>query len=476
MQDNGFKSIQKATGLAILIPAKMRNALRVWKKAYENESDWLTKEVESLNLPSTVANEIARLTTLECEIKVSGSPRAKFIDEQLEFLRTKIKNTTELACALGGIIFKPYYSDGKIMIDYVPQDEVYPFKYDGNGKITGAIFPTYKIMNDRIYTRLEIHDFTTEKYVIQNKAFVSKNTRLIDGVVADIGYEIPLTAVEEWADLDYELIINGMDQPLFSSFMIPIANNIDRKCPLGMSVYSKAIKEFKKADKQWARIDWEYDSKETALDVDENYLATDMYGSKILPDGKKRLYRTYSGASFTGENLFKYFSPEIRDQSFFNGLDKIFKRIEYNCNLAYGTISDPMNTDKTATEIKTSKQRSYQLVKDIQGALQSALEDLIVAMDEICEIYNLEVSGNCNVTFKWDDSIVIDAETEKLQDMQEVNNGLLPKWKYKMKWQGLTEEQAKAELQEDDSTPSGLIYSDNSINQRTNDRVLNEED
>ena len=97
MQDNGFKSIQKATGLAILIPAKMRNALRVWKKAYENESDWLTKEVESLNLPSTVANEIARLTTLECEIKVSGSPRAKFIDEQLEFLRTKIKNTTELA-------------------------------------------------------------------------------------------------------------------------------------------------------------------------------------------------------------------------------------------------------------------------------------------------------------------------------------------------------------------------------------------
>lgn len=41
---------------------------------------------------------------------------------------------------------------------------------------------------------------------------------------------------------------------------------------------------------------------------------------------------------------------------------------------------------------------------------------------------------------------MVDAEKERLQDMQEVREGLMPKWKYKVKWQGLTEKQAKAEL------------------------------
>lgn len=50
----------------------------------------------------------------------------------------------------------------------------------------------------------------------------------------------------------------------------------------------------------------------------------------------------------------------------------------------------------------------------------------------------------------------IDAEKEKLQDMQEVNTGLMPKWKYKVKWQGMTEEQAKAEIAYEDE--AGIDY------------------
>ena len=40
-----------------------------------------------------------------------------------------------------------------------------------------------------------------------------------------------------------------------------------------------------------------------------------------------------------------------RDASFFNGLNQQLRRIEFNSNLAYGTLSDPNNTDKTAEEI-----------------------------------------------------------------------------------------------------------------------------
>ena len=43
--------------------------------------------------------------------------------------------------------------------------------------------------------------------------------------------------------------------------------------------------------------------------------------------------------------------------------------------------------------------------------------------------------------------------------MQAVREGLLPKWKFKVKWQGLSEEQAKAELAETDHL-TGIIFSD----------------
>ena len=42
--------------------------------------------------------------------------------------------------------------------------------------------------------------------------------------------------------------------------------------------------------------------------------------------------------------------------------------------------------------------------------------------------------------------------------MQEVAAGLLPKWRYKMKWQGLTKEQAKAEVNEENE--KGIEYED----------------
>lgn len=451
MREDGFKSIRKATGLSALISPKMNKALHEWSRAYLNTSNWLTKDIISLNIPATVASEIARLVTIENEITVTGSQRADYINKQLEQFRKTKKNIVEMACAFGGVVFKPYASGDKIIIDCIYQDEIYPFRFDGNGNITGVIFPTYMFKKDRVYTRLEIHDYDEKGYSIQNRAFVSKNTRLNDGIVTDIGHEIQLSEVEEWKDIKPVINITGLDAPLFSCFMIPIANNIDKKSPLGVSVYARAIGEFKKADIQASRIEWEYESKEAAIDVDDSYIETDVYGSKILPKGKERLFRTYRAETYGEKSgLFNYYSPEIRDQSLYNGFDKILKRIEYNCNLAYGTISDPNNVDKTAEEIRSSKQRTYQLVCDIQKALEDAINDLIRVIDDLCDIHGLAPIGGYEVSFNWDDSIVIDAEKEKMQDMQEVMNGLLPKWKYKVKWQGLTEEQAKAEVSEEE--------------------------
>ena len=131
----------------------------------------------------------------------------------------------------------------------------------------------------------------------------------------------------------------------------------------------------KQADEQWGRILWEYEGSELSIDVDITAFRKDEHGNFNIPQGKERLYR---GIDLDDNNSkWNVFSPAIRDSSYFNGLNNILKRIEFNCGLSYGTISDPQEVNKTATEIVSSKQRMYSTVKDIQGALESEFVNLV---------------------------------------------------------------------------------------------------
>ena len=51
-----------------------------------------------------------------------------------------------------------------------------------------------------------------------------------------------------------------------------------------------------------------------------------------------------------------------------------------------------------------------------------------------------------------------DTEKQRNIDLQEVNAGLMPEWKYKVKWQGMSEEEAKREVAE--NSDDGIEYDD----------------
>ena len=102
------------------------------------------------------------------------------------------------------------------------------------------------------------------------------------------------------------------------------------------------------------------------------------------------------------------------------------------------SLSDPNTVDKTAEEIKASKQRSYSTVSDIQ----KALEQLVYAMDVIAQLANLNGGKKYEISFDWDDSIVIDKEQE-LQSMQQyATAGLIRKEIYIAAKYGVSEEEA----------------------------------
>ena len=112
------------------------------------------------------------------------------------------------------------------------------------------------------------------------------------------------------------------------------------------------------------------------------------------------------------------------------------------------TLSDPQNVDKTAEEIKASKQRSYTAVKEIQTATQKALEDLVQAMDFYATLYNLAPVGLYDISFDWDDSIVVDKEKDRKLMMDEIAAGIRAPWEYRMKFFGEDEDTAKKNIPE----------------------------
>ena len=400
------------------VSGEMQTASELWHDIYMNDSLWLKnkndRDIISLRLASAISREFSRLVFSESVIETDEkSPYYQIVKD----FASSLDDEFETALAFGGMMFKPYISKGKIFIDMIRADSFLPVSYFGNS-ITSAVFVSKKTIGRTYYTLLEYHEYNAEKktHTITNKLCKSMNSEYI-------GYECKFDEVSEWSGLAENIVFSNVEKPLFSYFRVPSVNNIDLDSPLGVSVYADAVKLIRQADEQWSRIEWEYESKETALDV-----SVDMMRNNSLPQRKKRIYRQYDVDSLDG-NFYNIFSPEIRDSSMFSYFNRILQRIEFNCGLAYGTLSDPQTVEKTAEEIKTSKQRSYTQVSAIQRNLETAVQNLMYAVEVYAYLGGI-TSENAEITCTWGDSVLEDTEKEFQRRLQMVTAGLLTKEKF----------------------------------------------
>lgn len=430
--------VKSALKIDVAISAPMAEKLQLWSQMYANESPWLNKDIKSLNLAAAIAGEIARAVTIEMAVEITGSPRADYLSTQYEAVLPKLRAQVEYGAAKGGLVFKPFVNGKNIDVDYVQADCFYPVAFDSNGNIISCIFSDQRTIGESIYTRLELHQMTEAGYVIKNQAFRSQTKNAL-------GAPVGLDSVPEWKDLQPEAKITGIDKPLFSYFRYPLSNNIDSTSPLGVSCYSRATELIEQADKQWSDLLWEFESGQRALYADVVAFTKDVDGKPILP--MKRLYKALgSGSNIGEEGLFQEWTPDLREVNILNGLDSILKRIEFNCGLAYGVLSNPQTVDKTATEIKISNQRSYSTIKDTQKALQKASDQLLYAMDVYATLYKLSPKGAYSAVYDFDDSVIVDKDAQFQQDLRLVTSGLMSKIEFRMRNFGEDEKTATEKI------------------------------
>lgn len=407
--------------------------------------------------------------------------RAEFLNEQYKKLKKQIRRQLEYGIAKGGLVIKPYivlYNENsgagerqksenddnerlssekplpnaEMQFDFVQADKFYPLSFDNSGKITEAAFIQTKVTDGKLYTRLEHHKLVGRQVTVSNYAFVTTNRDAMGNSIYsgdNLGKPCSLAEVEEWANLQEKVVIDNVDKPLFAYFKMPEANTVDPYSPLGVSGYSRVTSLIKDADEQYSRMLWEFEGGELAIDVDRDALAIQQYQNgqtqTIMPSKQERLFRK---VDLNSEETYNVFAPALRDDSIVHGLNIILMRIEDACGLSRGTISEQVSADaRTATEMKILKQRSYATNCDIQEALEDALRDTVYVMDVYCSLYNITPAGEYEISFEWDDSIIVDSEAELEKRLTMVNAGITSKLETRMWYFGETENQAKVALQ-----------------------------
>lgn len=428
------ETLQTFIGNKFALTDTMIKKIELWAAMNQGNAPWVDDYVKSLRLEQGICREFANVCLNEMETSVSNEKLNQIYQDAIKDLNENLQS----GLALGSFIIKPL---GQNNVEYVNGDRFIPVEFDSRGRLTNVIFiEARQEKEDSYYFRFEQHKLDKTGLTITNKAYHSTDR-------ATIGRQVPLNTVEYWANLPEQIMYPGVVKPDFGYYRNPIKNNIDGSF-CGVSIFDGAINEIKRADIQAARLDWEFESGERAIHVDIAALqAQPEIGSNgktkfVLPKLNKRLYRGLNLNAGANEELYKEYSPEFRDKSIINGLNAILRRIEFNVSLAYGDLSDVSYVEKTATESKIAKKRKYNMVTAIQKNLKDCLEDLVYAL----AFYNALTKSGYEFICNFKDSVLVDEETERQQDRQDVAMGVMPLWEYRMKWYGEDEETAKSKI------------------------------
>lgn len=421
--------LKQVLGGEIELTAQMIDSIDLWQNMLIGSAPW-TNKTPSLGLEIGICREFADVSINEMEAKVEGNDS---LDQIFQTAVRDLNENLQDGLALGSLIIKPLMGG---RVEYITADNFIPVRFD-NGRPVDCVFIERKQLNEnKFYHRLERHILTPAGLMITNKAYMSTSS-------SKIGTPVSLDAVTDWADLPEEISYPGMTKIDFGYYRNPLKNRIDNS-QCGVSVYSGvAVNRIKAADIQAARLDWEFESGERAIHVDERALKTTRGGKKVMAETHERLYRGFN-IDQKNDELFKEYSPAMRDSSYRQGLEDVLRRVEFSVGLAYGDLSDTQYVEKTATEVENAKQRKYNRVAAIQKNLKACLSDLVDAL----AFYNAAYTKGYSFSCSFSDSILTDEETERQQDRNDVAMGVMRLEEYRSKWYGEDIETALQNLPE----------------------------
>jgi A118 family predicted phage portal protein len=320
----------------------------------------------------------------------------------------------------------------KIRIDYLTAHNIIPLTIR-NGKVIEVAFASEVLEKGKRFIYLETHELIKGSYRITNKYFENKDNQLT---------EKPLP------EGILSIVNTGTDIPLFSIFSPNIVNTYSNSNGLGMSIFAHAIDNLKGVDLAFNNFCRDFKLGGKKVFYSETLVRTDENGNKITPDDVMQQLFSVVGEMPLREDgknsLMTEYNPELRVQ---DNKDGIQAHLDYlSFKVGFGTKHYQFNAGSvvTATQYTGDKQELIQNAAKHYIVIEKALSQIVRAILWAGkEILGESVNPDAEVTVNFEDSYIIDKESERLRDIQEVRDGLMNKWEYRKKWYGEDDETAK---------------------------------
>lgn len=411
---------------------------------YQGNPSWLSPDdhIDTINFAKSICSEVARLTTLGIKITVDGSDRADWIQGQVEKIYFQLREWVEYASACGTAILK---ANGDSVELYTP--DRFEVTQVTNGKITGVVFYNTQKQGDTWYTRLEYHRFEGGQYRITNKCYSGDSEY-------DLRTRVDIASTP-WAELLEEAAVENIEQPLFGVLRTPQANNIAMNAPMGLPVFSEAVQELRDLDIAYSRNSKEIaDSKRTVL-LDSDALIADgtavantarAFEARRASMGLPDMVRNVRGSGT--ETYYQEINPTLNTDTRLTGINALLSQIGFKVGFSNGYFVFNKKTGMiTATQVEADDRRTIQFIKDMRDKLEDCMSGLIYALNVFADLYDYAPVGDYEVVYDFGD-ITYNREEDRARYLSLVDRQMVPKWTYLVKFEGTSEDEAKAMVAE----------------------------
>ena len=432
--------IGKVFGVSLITSSEMDYAIKLWDDISTGKPPWLNSDddIKTVNMAKHIADTRAKLAMLDIGIAISGSARADYLQTLADDMLKRLPDKFAEAERLGGMVIK-WNGDAW---DYVMPGNFGVTAMNDNGEIVGAIFASHASHGNGHYTRLEYHRFEGDVYIVTNKAF--KNELNGTGKYA-LGRQVVLQSVEEWANLQDEVHILNLEKPLFAYYRVPGVNIIDQTSPFGMAVYANALTELEAIDIAISRKNSEVEDSKHITFVGQGVIQNATNKGIKLPRFVKGLGIGLNDNDVTAVHEH---TPTLLTESRIKDINFNLSMAGVKSGFSEGVfVLDGQTGMITATQVEADDRDTIQTIKTDRDALKEALEQAFYGASAMASLYGTAPLGEYEINYNFGD-ITYSYEEDKLAWKSYAQQGWIPKWLYFVKFEGMTEEEAKKLTQE----------------------------
>ena len=241
---------------------------------------------------------------------------------------------------------------------------------------------------------------------------------------------------------------------LFQPIQPNICNNADLDSPLSVSVYANAISTLMAIDNVYDSLNNEIQlgRKRVIADVDQ-YTEVDEKGNKVstFDPNDALIYSIPTRETRLGEGqkqLLEDISGQLRINDIVAALNQQLSI--YSSKVGFGEnyyrFSDMQKGVTTATQVISENSTLYKTMRKHEILLEQSLKDMVLSLVYLNNTFTtnptINLKGYEDIVVQFDDSIIEDTEAQKTSDRQDVNNGVMSKVEYRMKYYGEDESTA----------------------------------